>query len=463
MTLADAGARSANAQGIFCPTTIPGATPGISLVAGHCTNGPQATGTGAFSNAALASEALTDLAQSTTQVTNTTLTNALATRRQVEQDRCPEGQERVDGVCRPIASVEPVSVLTPPPATAPASAAPPSTSAAPSQPTRRIAPRVATRPAPPVYKAPPPPVIAPVRFASWIEGLGDFEHRTGASETTVRGNTLFLNGDSRATMGGVLGGADATFRGVWFANDLFIVGALTGYLSSNVRLTTTSTSGAPANIGNGASTLSAHLDGPSLGGYVTYLNGPFSADLTFRADFLSLSESFYDTLAFTGISVPATVTGSGSTQLVNYTTTGNLNYRIPATTSSWIEPTVGFGYTHSDYDSSAAVLGLSNGELVKVQGGVRFGTEMVWGNAKLTTSLTGLAYEDVSVTGGFIQNVAFGSNALIVNDQGLLRGQGILAFNLAYNNGVSLFAQADVRGGKDLFGAGGRGGVRIQW
>jgi hypothetical protein len=306
-------------------------------------------------------------------------------------------------------------------------------------------------------------VIEPVRFAAWIEGLGDFEHRTGVGETAVRGNTIFLNGDSRATMGGVLGGTDATIRNVFSANDLFIVGASTGYLSSDVRLITTSISGVPAVIGNGASTLTAHVEGPSLGAYATYLNGPLSGDLTFRADFLSLSESFNDTLAFTNIGAPSSVTGSGSTQLINYTTFGNLNYRFPATVFSWIEPTVGFQYTYSDYDASAAALGLSNGDLFKVQGGLRFGLETFLGNAKLTTSLTGLAYEDVLVSGGFIQNIAFGSNALIINDQGLLRGQGILAFNLAYDNGVSLFAQGDVRGGKDLFGAGGRGGVRIQW
>jgi hypothetical protein len=72
-------------------------------------------------------------------------------------------------------------------------------------------------------------------------------------------------------------------------------------------------------------------------------------------------------------------------------------------------------------------------------------------------------YDNVTVSGGFIQNVAFGNAALIVNDEGKLRGQGILAFNLDYGNGVSLFAQGDVRGGEGLFGIGGKGGVRWQW
>jgi hypothetical protein len=228
-------------------------------------------------------------------------------------------------------------------------------------------------------------------------------------------------------------------------------------------------------VGNGQSTLDAHLAGASAGAYITYFNDRFSSDLTFRADFLSLSESFNEILAFTvnvdpttqtkapGTGVLSPFAGGGSTRLNNYTTNGNLNYRLPISTISWIEPTIGFQYTQSDYDASAAALGLTNGHLVKLQGGARYGVEYYWGPAKLTATLTGLAYEDVSITGGFIQNVAFGTNGLIINDQGLLRGQGILALNLAYANGVSLFAQGDVRGGKDLFGGGGKGGFRVMW
>jgi hypothetical protein len=269
-------------------------------------------------------------------------------------------------------------------------------------------------------------------------------------------------------MVGVLGGFDGTFRNVWAQNDAVIIGVLTGYLSSDVRLTTTSTSSAPQNVGNGQSTLDAHLSGASAGAYITYFNDRFSGDLTFRADFLNLSESFNEILAFTANAGGPQATlfpfaGAGSTRLTNYTTNGNVNYRIPISTISWIEPTTGFQYTQSDYDASAAALGLANGHLVKIQGGARYGIEYYWGPAKLTTTVTGLAYEDVSIAGGFIQNVAFGTNGLIINDQGLLRGQGILAVNLAYVNGVSLFAQGDVRGGKDLFGGGGKGGVRVMW
>jgi hypothetical protein len=72
---------SAQAQ-IFCPPAITGQT-GIILQGGTCTNGT----TGAFSNATLASQALSDLSQSTTQETTRTATSAISDRRQVEADR----------------------------------------------------------------------------------------------------------------------------------------------------------------------------------------------------------------------------------------------------------------------------------------------------------------------------------------------------------------------------------------
>lgn len=491
--------RPAQAQSIFCPGAIPSQS-GIALQNGTCTNGV----TGAFSNAALASEALSDLSQSTTQQASATVGTALGVRRQTELERCPEGFERVNGVCQrtPAAEPAPAPASAPPaPATlvqstpAPvAPAAPARSGAAPAgtatepaarPPRRPPPPRVAAKRPAPLYKAPPPPPLEPaVRLATWVQGFGDYERRTGTSSSSILcctglgtggvPNPLALSGQSIATMGGVLGGADATFRNFWFTNDGVILGVLTGYESSDVRLTTTSTS-STATVGNGSSALSAHLEGPSAGAYVTYFNDRFSTDLTFRADFLSLSESFNDSLAYTANVFPGTTTlipgtgtsqtfaGSGSTKLNNYTTNGNLNYRIPLTAISWVEPTTGFQFTQSDYDASAAALGLTNGHLVRVQGGARYGIQTFWGNAALTTTLTGLLYDDVSVTGGFIQSVAFGNNALIINDQGLLRGQGILAFNLAFANGVSLFAQGDVRGGQDLFGAGGMGGVRVSW
>ena len=134
--------------------------------------------------------------------------------------------------------------------------------------------------------------------------------------------------------------------------------------------------------------------------------------LTVKFDFLTLNETFNDllattgayTFAATGFGVPPFISfaGAGSVNLLNSTVVGNLNYRFDLYPNFWIEPTVGVQYTNSSYGSGAAQLGLADGNLVRVQGGARFGTSTLLGNGVLmTTILTGLAYNDVVVQGGF--------------------------------------------------------------
>lgn len=79
---------------------------------------------------------------------------------------------------------------------------------------------------------------------------------------------------------------------------------------------------------------------------------------------------------------------------------------------------------------------------------------------RVTTVLTGLAYDNALVTGGVLAN---SPNPLILAGEGKLRGEGILAFNLFQGNGVSYLAQADIEGGNGLFGLGGKAGARIAW
>ena len=100
-----------------------------------------------------------------------------------------------------------------------------------------------------------------------------------------------------------------------------------------------------------------------------------------------------------------------------------------------------------------------------VQGGARFGTTtLINDNILLTTTLTGLAYDDVLIRGGFIPGAGFaGNNILRQADEGQVRGRGVLALNADFAQGLSSFVQGEVRGGKGLFGAGGRAGVRYVW
>src|SRR5882724_240115 len=85
------------AQTIFCPAIFDSASHPVALVNGSCTDGSS----GAFSGAALASQSLSELSQTTTQVTTKEIGRSIVERREQERERCPAGFSRVDGACQP--------------------------------------------------------------------------------------------------------------------------------------------------------------------------------------------------------------------------------------------------------------------------------------------------------------------------------------------------------------------------
>lgn len=471
----------AHAQQALCPN-------GFQLQGGFCTNGV----TGAFSGAALATQALTELSQTSTQETTKNTQTSITNRREEEMQRCPEGFARIDGACErlPPAAAEAAPV---PEEELPAKKkkkAKTAAGVAVSQPTTHVVPRERLQPPIPA----PLPVEPPVRFASWTQLYGDYEKRNAQGNTTVGGlggggpgpnnadpQTLPTSVQSRTGTIGFLFGSDATVRGIFSADDGLIAGLLLGYLSSHVSVTTSSgpTGIATANgavstfplMGPGSSQLIANMSGLTTGLYGTYFNGGFSSDFLLKADVLTLDESINETLSFNAtdvISNPPTTQVFGTTgrfSLINTTLAGNLNYRFIFNPNFWVEPTVGALYTHSAYGNGAAAIGLADGDLVRVQGGARFGIPvMINAHTLMTTTLTGLAYSDVLVAGGFVPGATFqSSNLLAQADQGQVRGRGIAAVNFDYGNGVSSFILGEARGGKGLFGAGGRAGVRIAW
>ena len=283
----------------------------------------------------------------------------------------------------------------------------------------------------------PVPIEPAVRFGTWTQVYGDYEKRNATGPGFLNccfGNravnqNLILDLQSRIGTVGFLAGADATARDLLFASDGLIAGVMTGYVSSDVNLNALTLSGNSGNGGGGSSRVHGNLSGPTAGLYATYFNGSFSADLTLKVDALTLDESFNDFLVSTFLvnnkfRELQFVQHSGSVPLLNTSVFGNLNYRFNLYPNVWIEPTVGAGYTNSSYGSNAADLGLADGNLVMVQGGVRFGyTTVLYNHILMTTTLTGLAYDDVLVAGGFIPTAAFGAQNLLVQaDQGFVRG-----------------------------------------
>lgn len=473
----------AAAQGVFCPASVLGQS--ASLSAGTCTN---LSGVGAFSGAALGSQALSDLTQSTTQEITDTAIGAISERRAHEAAACEPGLVRVDGVCQPAAAEKPSPPRTPA-LTAEANKKKqvhPQKSSGSNLPRGRRAPparseEVTETPPPvlPTFKGPPPvPYGSGYNVGAWAHGYGDYERRTGTSTSTLsccrdpstgidHDIPLVINARSNTTTGGVLGGIDLTARSLFSGGDGLIVGVLGGYMSSDVRVRTSILSTEPANAMNGFGNVKVTLSGPSAGIYATYFNGPFSNDFLLKNDFLDLSETTSQLLAFAAEPTSAAFTvpfvGAGNTHLNQFNLSDNINYRFNVLPNGWVEPTAGIQYTNSSYGGNAALLGLKNGYLVRLQGGARFGFETFLGTSRMTATLTGLLYDDVVVHGDFIQGGAFGVASNALKDEGKLRAEGIVALNLDLGNGVSTFVEGEVRGGQGLFGAGGKAGLRVQW
>ena len=208
------------AQTVLCPASLP------ILINGSCTNGTQ----GAFSGAALASQAISELSQTTTQETNKEIGKSIAERRDQERERCPAGFSRVDGVCRRRPVAEPARAVPP-------------------EKPKAVIERRALQP-------PPTPFIEPAaRFGTWIQVFGDYQKRdaSGPGALTINStgpgsSNLALNIQSRTSTVGFVGGADLTSRGLFFANDGLIAGVTTGYTYSLLKLNTTV---APLVPGNG--------------------------------------------------------------------------------------------------------------------------------------------------------------------------------------------------------------------
>jgi hypothetical protein len=282
-----------------------------------------------------------------------------------------------------------------------------------------------------VTKAPvPPPAV--VTYSGWAYGLGDYEVHQNVAPNSDADVTR------RTATGGTLGGFDLTFQRLGAGTDSLMLGFMAGYSSAKLTF--------PGDVLN----TRTQISGTSVGGYVKYFSGPFWNESIFKADLFGLNQD----QSFVGAEA------SDSTRMSVYTIADNFNYRFTAG-AGWWEPTVGVQYSSTQYGNNAVNLLLANGFDWRIQGGVRTGITFPWNNLIVSTTVTGLAYSDVLISGFVIDNGLAPTS--LPEDAGKVRGEGIVTANLDLPNGTSIFAQGDVRGGRDLLAAGGRLGMRIGW
>jgi hypothetical protein len=422
----DFGAAPADAQSsVFCPSDHP------VFLSGNCTtpNGRE----GSLGVPALAAQSLSETSQSITQQSNGATVDALRKRRAQEAGS--------SGTSSGALMFAPQSLSY-----------------------QNSGPLAA--PTPGLFKTEPLYADTGVHAAVWTYGFGGFERRTADFQTTfkaVGGPVVPENVTvvSKTEMWGVVSGADLTFPNIVAGGGTLITGVLTGYTTSDVDVSAISTSATLSNPGTSSNSTHIRLSGPSAGAYATVFQGPVAADLTFKADFLDINDNFFLAL---GCCVPPSLnSGTVSGHVDNLSAIGNLNYRFPLYLNGWIEPTAGFNYTYSLYDNAAQAMGLASGYVLRLQDGARLGSDFLWHGVHITPTITGLLYDDVTVTGGPIVNAAFVGGQLLPGDEGKLRGEGILAVNFEFGNGLSSFVSAAIYGGEDLFGGGGTAGFRYQW
>lgn len=289
--------------------------------------------------------------------------------------------------------------------------------------------------------------IAPgLMFGLWVNGYLGYEQHKNLSPTSD------INPTRKTTAGGGVAGIDLTY----FRNDDrsqgIQWGVFAGYHEAENRF---------SNIDASVDLRpTQRINGPTAGTYLSYFDRGFSIDLAFKVDFFDFDGGY--TALLENDSVSATNPKVNSVSETTYTLAANVAQRIPFGTQSWIEPTAGLIYARTEYERLAAAFSLADGSVWRVQGGVRLGRYDYFDNARLTTTVTGLLYSDVDISGLVLQDDTLPPGFSMV-DEGKLRALGVLKTELSYSNGVSGFAEIGVYGGEDVWGVGGKLGTRYQW
>jgi hypothetical protein len=215
-----------------------------------------------------------------------------------------------------------------------------------------------------------------------------------------------------------------------------VAGLVTNWTSSRINLT-----GSPASL---------RLEGPGVGLYSMYINGPFSADLVGKLDFLSLDEDL------AGLGLP-----NGSIGVTNAGLSGNIQYQNTFG-ASFVEPTAGFSFTRTMCADNAALMGLQHGSTLRLQAGARFATAFNADGTSFEPTLAVLAYSNVIADGTTVATVPV-PVPVTPTDQGLLRGEVDPELNVDFNNGHSAYGRGSVRFGSELVAGFAKVGLRKQF
>jgi Autotransporter beta-domain len=271
------------------------------------------------------------------------------------------------------------------------------------------------------------PTNAGPSFASWTQGLGDWEHDDPLSPTST---AHFASTYANQT------GVDATWKGLAASDDALVAGIVGSWTGTHVTYDGTPTT--------------TRLEGPGVGLYTTYVKGHFSVDTTLKFDFLRMTT---ETLSPGPPPLPVNLTNAGLS--------GNIQYKLDLANNTFVEPTAGYSFTRTMYGINAAANGLSDGNTLRIQAGSRAGVSWTMDTVTAEFSVKTLVYSNVIADGSPTTGDPLSPSS--PTDQGKVRGEFDPALSLDLGKGYTLAFSGSVRFGDGMAGGSANVNLRKQW
>lgn len=266
-------------------------------------------------------------------------------------------------------------------------------------------------------KGPAPLATAPPSYfiSVWAQGSHDHERRSTFLNVTSTASTTISNT--------AVAGLDYVKIGVAQAADAFVIGAFGTH--------THTTSSIVANNFEGPASTRSNSNGGGM--YASYINGGFSTDFT---------------LVITSTDSAVTSAIVTQTDIDSWNASFNMQYKWDLPANWWVEPTGGFSVTQSHLSTRNT----TDGNIRRMQGGVRTGTEFAFGSVKVQPTLAGYVYSDVNNEIAHIVGFTFLHN----NDKGYLWTKGVGKLNVQWTDKFSTSVEGEYRRRPDVEGYAGR-------
>jgi autotransporter family porin len=265
----------------------------------------------------------------------------------------------------------------------------------------------------------------------WFKALGGYLERDGGADDIIL--------DRKQTVFGGLAGFDVVL------DDTILLGLFGGYLTSDLKFKSTGTKW--------------DFEGPSLGAYATWLNEAFYADLTVKADFLSIDIDADDL---------GPGQGKADTDAINLGGQLDLGYKIGLAHGLFVEPQASLSVLHTEIDDIDDIFGgqvaFDDATSVKGRLGLRLGHDFTAGNAVVYSSdMTASVWQDFSGDNNAIITAFDLPATEVADDPGRTIGDLSLGFSMTAPEGWSGFLRGHYQFTQDLDAVTGTAGLRYAW